>query len=376
MSLLLSLTILVQEPAPAAATSEAVPWVVVEDFDFDTQWGSGSVWNPELARYEDGTYVACFARAGHRSLGPETSVYRSRDRGRTWALVANLEQTLNPSLIVNGTALYLLGEGPSDQGERSRVRIRRSMDQGDTWTSETLGDKNYQTLSISAVEHESRLWAPLVRTDRSSRLSYVTIASAPVGSDLLSAEPWRWSEEVQLPARGGWNWSCMLSTGGAAPVLVVRSRGSIGAAVDPSPDGRTLVPRVDFPEWTSCQHAFGPRLKRDPKTGMYFVVRGSKSVAATSQHKWVELASSTDLVDWELSSILLGAAGSNPPRFAECDWVIEDGDLLVLQAVSGGYGIESLPGMDPGQVVIFYRVPKFRDRKPDDAPLWGPALPK
>jgi hypothetical protein len=379
--LLLALSRVGQDPTPEPPLSQPVPWVVVEH---DANPGiSGWMTGQQLVRFEDGAYVAIFGHPGPSV--DRTSVFRSRDRGRTWSSVAELEMTICTSLFVKGKALYLVGVDAPRERKGTGLLIRRSLDQGETWTTEILRDDLRYATPISMVEHGGRFWRPFLSRQPGDRRDSVTVGSAPVDSELWRADAWRWSEKLVLPTDGPWYWSCMISDGGAAPVLLVRAVvGSIGPVVDPSPDGSTLALRKDPPKWTNCEHALGSELTRDPRTGSYFVVRGAISETATSKHARVELVSSANLIDWESRSTLLVASGSNLPVFQGGAWLIEDEDLLVFQSVWSHTAFcypetkqsESILGMAQGTAWIFYRVPKFRDRKPDDPPLWGPPPPK
>lgn len=378
---LASLLALTQLPqGPSLQPARPVPWVVIEH---DPRPGLYHfMWGQQLVRLEDGTYVASFVRPP--GGGEKTAVFRSRDRGRTWSSVAELELTICNTLFEKGKDLYLLGVNSWGPDDKKGVLIRRSTDQGETWKTEYLRSDLIYSTSISILEHGGRFWRPFRSNLTGEDPDSVMVASAPVDSDLWRADSWRWSEKLVFPTHGSGYRSCMLSDGGATPVLLFRSRESIDAVVDPSPDGSTLTPRTEPTKWRNCGHTLSSELPRDPRTGSYFVLRSLRSDEEGSQYAAIELVSSKDLIDWESRFTVLMAAGSNPPIFDEGDWLIEDEDLLVLQTVGThttnrypeSRQSPSLLGMAQGTGWIFYRVPKFRDRKPEDPPLWGPPPPK
>ena len=333
-----------------------------------------------LLRLDDGTYFACFEQLpSDRHLG--TCISRSRDHGRSWSHVAELEDVRNPSLFAKGNDLYLQGSERTGPEDRSRLVILRSIDQGETWTEARdeingiLREDLTDHLGDSAmVEHGGRFWHSFSRDDRAQFSKYVSVVSAAVGSDLLRADSWRWSDEVSVldHVRHGPFQSSMLRDFGATPVLLTHSGKYITMVADPSADGAKLE-RRGCPSYASqCESAMGPRLVRDPVSGSYFSLRGVAE-GRGGRGSWmvsIDLESSSDLHTWTKRSTLLVAPSSSDPDFETADWLIEDEDLLVLQIAVFGEPPVAPPGAEVEEALIFYRVPNFRDRQQAEAPLW------
>ena len=94
--------------------------------------------DPEIVVLPNGDYVASHALAGRDSnsgTSGTTSLFRSSDKGATWSSLGSLSNMLRGSLFVSGSALYLIGANKDTAG--NNTQIRKSLDNGSTWTTPT-----------------------------------------------------------------------------------------------------------------------------------------------------------------------------------------------------------------------------------------------
>jgi hypothetical protein len=124
----------------------------------------------------------------------------------------------------------------------------------------------------------------------------------------------------------------------------------------------------------------GTRFVRDPQSASFVGLRNrcvpQPAEGSTERRRnVVEMMSSKDLLSWETRSTLLHDPPSGEIGFYSADWSI-DGDDLVAVIVSEIPKSASDPEDAAPQALLFLRIPGFRDRKPDDPPLWGPPPPK
>ena len=363
------------------------PWVVIER---PPPQRYSILLGPQLVRFEDGTYVASFEHEGHYGSRCGTYVCRSRDHGQSWTTVAKLDPPRNTSLFARGEELFMLGIDGSGRGDKGRIMILRSEDQGETWTTPASGllreDADLSAGHVPILEHGGRYWRPYFRITvfpDGQIAHYARVLSVPKDADLLRADAWGLSNEIQISAEGVMNfsWSVMLGQeADEAPVLLLRRFQVIESLAETSADGSTLRMKSDSTPWTTCRRA-SARLLWDAKTKSYIAVRGATVPPPADETRYhssnaLELAASTNLETWELRSTLLRAPADSEMDFGWGDWLIEGDDLLVIQAVLMPPSSESTPDEAPRRGMVFLRVPKFRDRKPEDPPLWGPALPK
>ena len=129
----------------------SLDWVEVAFQDAATRSYLGS---PSLARTGSGDLVATHdyfgpgAPLNHQGEEFLTTVYRSRDDGRTWMRVTHIAGAFWSGLFLHQDRLFLLG---TSQGYGSIV-IRRSDDGGNTWTHP--GDEQSGLLFRGGYRHE------------------------------------------------------------------------------------------------------------------------------------------------------------------------------------------------------------------------------
>ena len=364
-------------PAFAAAQQEEqqVPWVVIdgpEPHRYDDLLSA-----PHLVVLEDGTYVASFEHAGHYNANLGTYVCRSIDRGRTWVRVAKLDGPRNSSLFYVGDRLYLMGVVGSGRLNPGPVIIRSSSDQGSTWTTPLdaaigllLADRDIESDFLPAFFSGDRIWRPFARSrpvDGGRLRAHAVVVSAALDSDLLRAESWCWSEELALDEKAiGVAGSAMIDGPERNPHLILRKYGvHVVGCAEVSSDGKALRKLEDCAS-TIPKGAAGWNPIRDAAADFLLVL--TRRLDPEDPWNGLMLSSSSDMITWTPRTFLVNDSREGS-RYGACDWEIEGDDLLIV-ASADMLGAEQ----KRKHVFMFLRVPSYRDRTLETAPLWG-SLP-
>jgi hypothetical protein len=324
--------------------------------------------SPALAVLPDGTYIAAHDFFGRGGGGDRMRVFRSSDRGRTWAALADIKGQYWSSLFVHDGALYLLG---TSRGSGSIV-IRRSLDGGRTWTEPRdaasgllVTGGGYHCAPTPVLVHNGRLWRafevqpPGFKTRRFGAL----LLSAPVsGANLLRADSWtRTAPLAYDPAVTGGNWlegnAVAAPDGSVVNILRVDARGPERAALlTLSSDGRTLgwTPPRDRVAFPGSKVKF--TIRWDPVTRRYWSIVNKKSNPAANRNL-LALTSSPDLRNWRVEATLLFHPDQARVAFQYVDWLFEGDDLITVSRTAWG-GAHNFHDAD---YLTFHRIRRFRD---------------
>lgn len=365
---------------------------------------------PAIAILPDGSYVAAHDFFGRNpSLTDTTHVYGSRDRGQTWARLAEIKGQAWFTLFVHRGALYLHGTA-SRYGD---MTIRRSTDGGRTWT-EPRDDKSgllvrgrYHGAPVPVVEHNGRLWRAVEErvNDEPWPLHFATlVVSAAVDADLLDARSWTRTNATRFQPqwfngrRPGWLEGNVVVTpeGRLANILRVHTeprvedefaptggakgipRYEVGARCEISADGRTQTfdPQRGFVHFPGSQSKYTIRF--DPQTKRYWALVQKISrphegrdwkTSPIHQRNVLMLTSSADLRSWEERAIVLRwrqgevLAGADRVAWQYLDWQFEGDDLVAVSRTSwGGQTYHN------ANYMTFHGVRNFRALTLADAP--------
>jgi hypothetical protein len=347
-----------------------LPWTVVGQ---PAPQRYDALYNPRLIVRADGSLIATVTHVGHYGSVIGTYVYRSTDGGSSWSKVATLFTPNDAGLFEVGGKLYLLGTYSSAGRSPGRAEICCSVDGGGTWEKMTLisREDRLNTSESEILRDHGRIWQLYSRTEISggTSISHLSVASAPADSDLMKSESWTWSEELTQPGFG-WHCSLLAPAGDRGPILLGRTYGeAVKFMADLTSDGSGVRVRStgDCPElpdrWTRS-------LEREPLSAQTFVLK----MVDRPQPEWgaseIRLVSSPDLAHWADRSVLLRDDRKDGVAFSWCTQAYDRDDLLAILCAR-------VPGT-PGPVsedrggwnVLFLRVPRFRERKPETPPLW------
>ncbi|MCP4642733.1 MAG: exo-alpha-sialidase, partial [bacterium] len=189
------------------------PGVVI---DTSPDFGRIYIGSPSITILPNGSYVASHDWFGPGTPMRQTTVLGSKDRGKTWTRLADLDGQWWSTLFVHEDDLYIIGT----TARYGNVAIRRSTDGGLTWTTPDdasagllLDDGKYHCAPMPVVVHKGRIW----RTMEDSRGGggwgphfRAFVMSVPVDADLLNAANWTFSNRLKFdPAwypgeRPGW----------------------------------------------------------------------------------------------------------------------------------------------------------------------------
>lgn len=409
LSAFLCATVRAQELPPPVEPTGPPPGVVVGQSPDPENSYLGS---PSLAILADGTYLASHDIFGKKSaLLHRTWVYQSKDKGKTWSLIADLPDQFWSTLFVHRDALYLLGTAK----EYGDIVIRRSTDGGHTWT--TPADEStgllfrgwYHCGAMPVIAHHGRLWRAVeeyVGPDGTWDGKYfkAIAISAPEDADLLRAANWSITNGVFFSkkwihgARTGWLEGNVVTDPEGRLVNIMRlhthpsptdkyplegvaagiPRLEAAAMLDVGEDGKTLSfdPEKGFFHFPGSQSKFA--IRYDPVSGRYWSLVNKitnpwsgygEEYPFRTQRNVLMLTSSKDLRHWDERSIILRWKEGLPiskkdtVAFQYADWQIDGDDMVALSrtAWGGANGHNS-------NYITFHRIENFRDRTMKDSP--------
>ena len=370
-----------RRPDPSRVTSDLACTVVAYQSPA-TGWYIGS---PSLAILPDGAYVASHDLFGGVSSKRTTYVYRSENRGATWAFASAVTNQTWSNLFVHRGALYVMGPG----GERGRACIRQSSDGGRTWSQPT-GPENgllseeggFHTAPVPVVSHNGRLWRAFeqrVRTQTATEpwASWfaVTVMSAPEEADLLRAENWQFSKPLESQQGwleggfGGWLEGNMVVAPGGRLVNLLRvhvkeGRPEVAALVDvqQEPLAATFNP-TNFVRFPGGAKKF--TIRYDEPTGRYWtlanpVLPPHTNVSASAVRQTLALMSSGDLRTWTMHRLLLHHPDRRDHGFQYVDFLIEGADIVYVSRTAYDDGVFGANSFHDANFLTFHRIAGFR----------------
>lgn len=403
-SLLITLLLSVMAGPPSDASADVpsttvrddsrVPGTVITHQPASTRIYLGS---PGIARLPSGVYLAkCdeFGPGTTEHTSAVTRVYRSDDGGRSWALVARLEDLFWASVFVHEGAAYLLGT----THHHGRVVIRRSDDGGRTWTQARdaasgliTAEGQYHTAPGPVLGHKGRLWRAVedASNGRQWGLRYsAQMMSAPVDADLLSRNAWTFSNMIRRD--GGWlegdfkaflEGNAVADGGRVFNVLRVQtdSGGRERAAIcEVSADGRRLTfdPESGFIDMPGGAKKF--TIRRDPNKDAFWTLASVVPPAVTAGRdegrtpaggirNTLALLRSGDLRTWEVRCILLHHPDVEKHGFQYPDWLFEGDDIVAAVRTAFDDGLGGAHRAHDANYLTFHRFEDFRSLTLDDS---------
>lgn len=338
--------------------------------------------DPEIVVLPNGDYVASHALAGADSnsgTSGTTSLFRSSDKGATWSSLGNLPNMLRGSLFVSGSALYLIGANKDTSG--NNTQIRKSLDNGATWTTPT-GTTNGLFSSVGGpgtptnpVVYGGRIWAGFT----------TSLFSAPVGSDLLNQANWTRSDappwnnyfgvsaplwfEGQVMASSATGVVIMPKVRPETPPVNFTAKPPYAAVINvTSPTTTTFDPATGFVPLPGGEKKFGGSY--DPVSGKFYVL--SNPVLALYESGTVPelvrntgaMLSSKDLTHWDVEKIFLYTSNVTQEGFQYFQFDYDGDDMVVASRTAFNIGGTMDRGHDSNLLTV-HKIQNFRSATPD-----------
>lgn len=366
-----------------------VPGIVI---DHAPQAEGLYIGSPSLAVLQSGTYVASHDFFGPKSGEWESAqsvVFRSEDRGEHWEQVARIDGAFWSNLFEHQGSLYLMG---TDK-HHGRIVIRRSLDEGRTWTqpaSATTGQLTesgeYHTAPMPVVVHEGRLWRAfedaMGGTNWGQRYRAIMM-SIPVDADLLVRENWTFSNPLArnpewLDGRfNGWlEGNAVLGPDGEMVTILRVDTPDCpekAAIVEVASDGKELrfSPETGFIDFPGGAKKFV--IRYDPESGLYWTLatyveeRHQAGGKPGGIRNTLGLFCSKDLREWELRCRLLYHPDVRNHGFQYPDWHFDGADIVAVIRTAYDDGQGGAHNNHDANFLTFHRFRTFRTLTPSDS---------
>jgi hypothetical protein len=369
--------------------SVKVPGVVI---DHSPAASGRYIGSPSIVILPDGDYLA-----SHDFFGPKsgskvcatTVIFRSTDRGATWHQRAQLQCAFWSNLFVHRRAVYLMGT----TGENGHMVIRRSLDDGKTWThpdSATTGllspEGHWHTAPVPVVEHAGRLWRAFENVDIHQPWGVhfrAGVLSVPLNADLLVTSNWTFSNFLARNAEwlngdfGGWLEGNAVVAPGGEVVDVLRvdvpKLPEKAAIIKVSANGRkvTFDPASGFINFPGG--ATKVSIRHDPRGRGYWALANivtpvgagdvNGKVKPAAIRNTLALVHSRDLHHWQVRSIILHHPGITHHAFQYVDWQFDGRDLVAALRTAYNDGQGGAHTFHDANYLTFYRIRNFRGLK-------------
>lgn len=370
-----------------------VPGVVI---DHSPAASGRYIGSPSLVILPDGDYLA-----SHDFFGPKsgsktcatTVIFRSTDRGATWHKRSQVQCAFWSNLFVHRGAVYLMGT----TGENGRIVIRRSLDDGKTWTHPDTtrtglltSEGHWHTAPVPVVQHNGRLWRAFENVNIKlpwGKHFRAGMLSVPENANFLVASNWTFSNFLPRNPQwldgdfGGWlEGNAVLAPGGKVVDILrvdVPRLPEKAAIVRVSADGRRVSfdPASGFINFPGGATKF--TIRHDPDGAGYWtlaniVTRQSAraiggSVRPASIRNTLALLHSSNLRKWHVRSIILHHPDIAHHAFQYVDWQFDGQDIVAVIRTAYDDGLGGAHTYHDANFLTFYRIKNFRALKEKSA---------
>ncbi|MDR3196633.1 MAG: hypothetical protein LBU34_02085 [Planctomycetaceae bacterium] len=339
--------------------------------------------SPTIVKLSDGTYVASNDWFGSgiandtNAIPAVTTVYSSKDQGKTWSKLCDIKGQGWSNLFVNKNDLYLFGithgNGP--------LVIRRSCDGGKTWTepkdSQTglLLEGHYHTAGCGILFHQGKIFRAfeMTRTPNTWGNYEAMVGSVSVDADLLDATQWTFTNPVPYDKKWGGvtfiEGNILLSPEGELVNLLRNESqsGTLGALLHCSDDGKQLSVR---PDDVVIKNFIGGNTRfmiRYDQKSQYYWTLACKTTDPVAFRNCLVLVRSKNLRDWEQRCIVLRHRNASNHAWQYVDWFFEgENDIAFISrtAWDGSHNAHD------ANYLTFHRIENFRELTEKDDALW------
>jgi len=363
---------------------KTVPGMVVGHSHPDTKIYLGS---PSILIMDVGTYIASYQQFGP-GFGKKnlcyTFIVESKDRGKSWKRISSIRGLFWANLFTFHGELYIFGTQMQDKGGYGPLVIRKSTDQGKTWTNpvdEEHGllrvDQEYHTAPVPMIIHNGRIFRAV--EDRNPPEKWGVnfrslVISAPLDADLMKAVSWTTSNRLgfnqEWPGRAWLEGNLVVTPKGDIVNILrndFRPEGGQACIIQVSKYGEKVNfdPETGFIDFPGGCKKF--TIRHDAVSGRYwsltnFIPEEYKGENPERIRNTLALISSKDLRNWEVNKIVLQHPDVTYVGFQYADWRFDGDDLITLvrTAFPEPDGTNAHNCHD-SNYIIFYRVENFRD---------------
>jgi hypothetical protein len=357
----------------------AVNYIHPEDYTYNFSGRSPA--SPSIVKLPTGKLIASHDVFWGNHGQNLTLVFQSSDEGNTWEFLSEISPCFWGKLFLHRSALYML----STSTEYGALLIRRSDDQGRTWSEPTeilpAGDRKSggpHKAPVPVLEYQGRLFSAVELGSWSLGGHDAGVISASVDTDLM--DPKSWTVTPFLPydptwpgtIRDGENPSMLegnvvvTPNGELVNILRYHTRGgqpdygkAIMLDIDKDRPGAPLKFRqvIDF-EGNMSKFT----ILYDEQSKKYWSLVNRVTTENVNQRNVLTLVSSTNLVDWNIEADILNYEDNGWPEdltkvgFQYVDWLIDHDDILFLSrtAINGAWNFHN------ANHITFHRIENFR----------------
>lgn len=343
--------------------------------------------SPSICKLPNGNLVAsndyfgpsADARIDGKSV---TRIYRSTDGGQTWAVVTDLIEQSVSTLFVHQGNLYIMGVS----GANGNVVIRKSVDEGNTWTTPTnttngiIKEGRHHTAPTPVIEHNGRLWRAMEDTDGEiqtwPKMFRAFMMSVPVNADLLNASNWVSSNALPYDAAyvGGYFYGWLEGNAVVAPdgnMLNIARVHTFDkyveriAFINVNSTGTTASfnSSTGFKTFPGGGKKF--TIRYDNVTGKYWTLSNYVPVEYQGDtsldviRNTLALCSSTDLINWDVVSIVLSHPDTEYHAFQYVDWIFDSNDILAVSRTAYDDGLGGANSAHNSNYITFHRIKNY-----------------
>ncbi|MCP1382820.1 sialidase family protein [Runella salmonicolor] len=345
--------------------------------------------SPSICILSNGDYLASHDLFGPKSNEferPNSRIYRSKDKGKTWTQISEINGQFWSKLFVHEKGLYFMGTSK----HHGNTIIRKSTDGGVTWTEPTDGENGlllageYHCAPMPLIEHNGRLWRAMEDAMGSvkkwGKRYGAFMMSIPLGADPMKAANWTSSNVLRYDSTllngnfGAWieGNAVVDPTGQLWDVLRVDDKSTLeekAAFVKISADGKTATfdSNTGFVKFPGGSKKFS--IRYDPKSKLYWTIANyiPQEIKAANPGKnpasirnTQALFSSEDLRNWDLRTILLQHPEIIKHGFQYVDWLFEGKDIIFLSRTAFDDGQGGAHNNHDANYLTFHRIKKFR----------------
>lgn len=341
--------------------------------------------SPSIVILPSGEYLASHDLFGPKSAefeAPNTLIFRSADHGQTWKKVATVKALFWAGLFLNRGAVYIMG---TDR-HHGRIVIRRSSDNGETWTEATdsahglLTERaDYHTAPTPVVEHDGRLWRAFEDASAGTKWGerYMPMMlSVSANADPLQATNWTFSSIAKRDSNWlGGNFSAWLE--GNAVVTPQNEIANVlrvevptfpekAAIISYGQQGRTpkFDAERDIIDFPGGAKKFSIRF--DPESKSYWTLASATPKEFQSLGKpnpirnTLILMKSVNLRDWEIRATILRHPDAKTHGFQYADWQFGGPDIVAVVRTAFDDAEGGAHNFHDANFLTFHRLAEFR----------------